>query len=107
MATKKNKASDVPAENTPPASADVAPELSPAKAMQLQSERIVENTLPVTIRIDNNFEYHLNLALSVIDAILNPDVPDAFIEVPSPVSAVRRFLHTSRIKELDVKGWQQ
>ena len=63
-----------------------------------------EPRLPVTLRTDNGFEYHLDLPQSVIEGILDPDVPDVFIEVLCPVRGVRRFLHTAFVKEIDVKG---
>ena len=63
-----------------------------------------EDRLPVTLRARNSYEYHLDLARSVVVALLDPDVPDAFIEVPCSVRGTRRFLHTSEIKEIDVKA---
>ncbi len=77
-----------------------------AKAMQEQSERkqVEEEKLAVALRAQNNYEYHLELARSVVEGILDPDVPDCFIEVPCPVQNMRRFLHTSYVKEIDVRG---
>lgn len=63
-----------------------------------------EQRYAVTLRDDKTFEYHLDLAQSVINAILNPDVPDTFIEVHCQVKGARRFVHTSYIKEIDVRG---
>lgn len=78
-------------------------------ARQLQAISIAprdELRLPVTLRLENGFEYHLDLARSVINGILDPDVPDTFIEVPCPVRNTRRFTHTSFIKEVDVLGME-
>jgi hypothetical protein len=79
---------------------------SPAKAMQATSSArtLDEPRLPVTLRARNGYEYHIDMARSVAEALLDPDVPDAFIEVPSPIRDMRRFLHTSEIKEIDVRG---
>lgn len=60
--------------------------------------------LPVTARLENGFEYHLDLVRSVVDGILDPDVADVFIEIPCSIPNTRRFLHTSMIKEIDVRG---
>ncbi len=77
-----------------------------AKAMQEQSERTAaaEEKLAVALRAQNNYEYHLNLPRSVVEGILDPEIPDCFIEVPCPVQNMRRFLHTSYVKEVDVRG---
>lgn len=73
--------------------------------MQAEIEKPgAEEKLPVTLRGRNGFEYHLDLPRPAIEALIDPDVPDAFIEVPCPVKGMRRFLHTSEIKEVDVKG---
>ena len=79
-----------------------------AKPMQAKSEQQkaeqTEQRLATTLRTMNGYEYHLDLARSVIEGILDPDVDDAFLEVPCPVAGTRRFLHTSNIKEIDVRG---
>jgi|SRR5579875_1577054 hypothetical protein len=79
---------------------------SPAKAMQATSSSppASEPRLAVTLRARNGFEYHIDMARSVAEALIDPDVPDAFIEVPGPREGIRRFLHTSEIKEIDVRG---
>ncbi|GCE14194.1 hypothetical protein [Tengunoibacter tsumagoiensis] len=79
---------------------------SAEREIQQQSEETAQSDeiLAVTLRMDNSFEYHLNLKRSVLAGILDPDVGDVFIEVPCPVAGTKRFLHTSRIKELDARG---
>src|SRR5579859_6751603 len=78
---------------------------SPAQTMQAEIEKPgAEAKLPVTLRGRNGFEYHLDLPRSAVEALIDPDVPDAFIEVPCSLQSMRRFLHTSEIKEVDVKG---
>lgn len=79
---------------------------SPAKAMQERTEIPPkdETKHPVTLRVENSYEYHLDLVRSVVDGILDPDTADAFIEVPCPVVGARRFLHTSYVKEIDIRG---
>ena len=79
-----------------------------AKALQAKSEQQAvqqaEQRLATTLRTMNGFEYHLDLARSVVEGILDPDTDDAFIEVPCPVIGAKRFLHTSNVKEIDVRG---
>lgn len=58
----------------------------------------------MTLRTDNSFEHHLLLPRSVVEGILDPDTPDAFIEVPCQLNGMKRFLHTSYVKEIDVRG---
>lgn len=78
---------------------------SPAKAIQAISVAPRDEVkLPVTLRLENGYEYHLDLVRSVIDGILDPDVPDVFIEIPCFIANTRRFLHTSAVKEVDVRG---
>ena len=82
---------------------------SSARAMQAKTEappQRDEQQLSVTLRDDKTFEYHLVLPRSAIDAMLDPDVPDAFIEVPCVVRNTKRFLHTSYVKEVDVRGME-
>ncbi len=69
-----------------------------------EEPKIVAPLFSVTLRIDNNFEYHLDLPREAVDGILDPDVDDFFLEVPCPIGGSRRFLHTSKIKEIDVRG---
>ena len=90
--------------NPPPIETNATP-LSPAK--QIQAISVAphgEFKIATTLRMENGFEYHLDLARSVIDGILDPDVPDVFIEVPCAVRNTRRFTHTAFIKEVDVLG---
>jgi hypothetical protein len=66
--------------------------------------------LSITLRTEQSYEYHLALPRDIIEQILDPDVADGFIEVPAvayggqALHHVRRFLHTSYIKEIDVRG---
>jgi hypothetical protein len=100
-APRKNKAS--PAQPTPDEIIEAS--ASPAKAIQaISAAPRHEAKLPVALRAENGFEYHLDLERRVIEGILDPDVPDVFIEVPSPVKGIRRFLHTAFVKEIDVRG---
>lgn len=90
---------------TPPAKASPPVPSSPAKTVQAISAAPGDAVkLPVTARLENGFEYHLDLVRSVIDGILDPDVADVFLEIPCPIPNTRRFLHTSMIKEVDVRG---
>lgn len=80
---------------------------TPAKAMQEQSEAppsVAIEKLAVILRTDVGYEYHLELRRDVVEALIDPDIPDIRIEVPCPISSMRRFLHTSYIKECDVRG---
>lgn len=78
---------------------------SPARAVQAISAAPGDAVkLPVTARLENGYEYHLDLVRSVIDGILDPDVADVYLEIPCPIANTRRFLHTSIIKEIDVRG---
>jgi hypothetical protein len=87
-----------------------APAKSRAKIIQEHSEQAAsqpmtsEERLATTLRTDVGFEYHLDLPRSVVQGIIDPDVPDAFIEVPCKQLHTRRFLHTSYVKEVDVRG---
>lgn len=79
-----------------------------AKPMQAKSEQNKapeEARLACTLRTDVGFEYHIDLAREVVEGILDPEVDDAFIEVPCTLTGgMKRFLHTSYIKEIDVRG---
>lgn len=62
-----------------------------------------ERMIRITVRLDTGFEYSLVKSEAVVRGILDPDVPDCFIEVPcSVLGVVGRYIHTSRIKEIDV-----
>lgn len=77
----------------------------PTKSKQEQSEaRKPVEKLAATLRTDVGFEYHLELPRSVIEDLIDPETPDVRIEVPCSLHGTRRFLHTSYIKELDVRG---
>lgn len=136
MATKNTKPTKPPVESpapTPPASESAIapsshakpvpvqretsptanPNVSPAKAMQAQSIAPPEPVrISVTLRTDTSYEYNLDLPRGVVDSLLNPDVPDCFVEVPArayggqPLHGTRRFLHTAYIKEIDVRGME-
>lgn len=78
-----------------------------AKAVQAKSEQSKapdEGRLACTLRTDVGFEYHLDLAREVVEGILDPEIEDVFLEVPCPVKGTRRYLHSSYIKEIDVRG---
>jgi hypothetical protein len=60
--------------------------------------------LAVTLRTDVGFEYHLDLPRPLVEGIIDPAVPDQFIEVPCTLHGTKRFLHTAYIKECDVRG---
>ena len=81
------------------------PEKSKAKAMQEASQRETEERRVRITIIDNKaFEYHLTPYESVARGILDPDVPDAFIEVPIEPnlkgSVLHAYLHTSQVAKL-------
>lgn len=76
------------------------PEKSKAKAMQDTSAAVesTERDIRITIVDDRAFEYHLVRRESVVRGILDPETPDAFIEVPCSIQGVvHAYLHTSRI----------
>ena len=88
-------------------------DVSPARAMQEQSITPPEPAkISVTLRTEQSYEYNLDLPRPVVENLLNPDVPDCFIEVPAkayggqPLHGTRRFLHTSYIKEVDIRGME-
>ncbi len=83
------------------------PEKSKAKAIhEASKQQSDERKIRVTIIDDKAFEYHLTPYESVLKGILDPDVPDVFIEVPVEPnlrgSVVHTFLHTSRIAKFYV-----
>jgi hypothetical protein len=89
----------------------VDPDASPARTMQEQSiAPPTPERLSVTLRTEQSYEYNLDLPREVVEKFLDPNVADCFIEVPGVsyggqrLHGVRRFLHTSYIKEIDVKG---
>lgn len=78
------------------------PTKSKARQMQEASQaEVQERRIRVTIIDTKAYEYHLNPYESVVRGILDPDTPDAFIEVPiDPTlrgSVVHAFLHTSQV----------
>lgn len=78
---------------------------SRAKAMQEASQvEKAEARIRLTVIDDKGFEYHLDPHESVVRDILNPDVPDIFIEVPIEPHlqghVKHTYLHTSRIAKL-------
>lgn len=83
------------------------PAKSKAKAMQEASQADVqERHVRFMITDDKGLEYHMDKPESVVRGIIDPDTPDAFIEVPVPAnlatSVKHRFLHTNRIAVLDL-----
>ena len=80
---------------------------SKARIMQETSaSESKERRIRMTVIDNKATEYHLNPYESVAKSILDPDVPDAFIEVPiEPLlksSVVHAYLHTSQIAKLYV-----
>ena len=80
---------------------------SKAKVMQeISASESKERRIRMTVIDQKATEYHLNPYESVVKGILDPDVPDAFIEVPiEPMlksSVVHAYLHTSQIAKLYV-----
>ena len=79
-----------------------------AKPMQAKTETpppaSIEERLPVALRLDNTYEYHLELPRSAVESLIDPDVDDCFIEVPCAIHRMTRYLHTSHIKEIVAKG---
>ena len=78
-----------------------------AKETQAASEQAKpqEQLINVTIYLDNSFHFGMALTPDVLRGILDPDVPDVFLEVPPPlnVSNVKhRYRHTSRIAMIDL-----
>lgn len=78
---------------------------SRARKMQEASVQVTEEQrIRLTVIDDKGFEYHLNPHESVVRDILDPDVPDVFIEVPIEPSlqghVKHTYLHTSRIAKL-------
>lgn len=85
------------------------PQKSRAKIMQQKAEKPSKNDpmINITVILDNGYKEHLSLPESVVLGILDPDVPDAFLEVkvqPPPGGVPhpqdRRFIHTSRFREV-------
>ena len=81
------------------------PAKSKAKAAQETSQQdSQERIVRMTIIDRSAYEYHLTPYESVARAILDPDVPDLFIEVPIEPNlrgvVVHSYLHTSQIAKL-------
>ena len=81
------------------------PAKSKAKQMQEASQaETEERRVRITIIDNKAYEYHLTPHESVARGILDPDTPDAFIEVPvDPAlknSVVHAYLHTSQVAKL-------
>jgi hypothetical protein len=78
------------------------PEKSRArKILETSAQKSEERQVRVTIIDDKAFEYHLTPYESVLRGILDPDVPDTFIEVPVEPHlqgvVKHSYLHTGRI----------
>jgi hypothetical protein len=78
-----------------------------SRARKMQEASIVESEerrIRLTVVDDKGFEYHLTPHEMVVRNILDPDVPDVFIEVPIDPrlqgSVKHAYLHTSRIARL-------
>lgn len=88
----------------------------PAESQKSKAKRMQENSLlpqeapkverniRITLRTAVGAEYHLEKPEAVVRGILDPDTPDALIEVPPPpgVSVKHRFIHTNQVAELDI-----
>jgi hypothetical protein len=78
-----------------------------AKQMQQVTETLpkVEQMIRITARTGTGYEYHLTLPESAVRDLIDPEVADAFIEVPLPKDvhgAKKRYLHTNQIAEVDL-----
>lgn len=81
------------------------PEKSRAKKMfETSAQQSQERRVRITVIDSKAFEYHLTPYESVARGILDPDVPDTFIEVPTEPnlkgSVAHTYLHTSQIAKL-------
>ncbi len=81
------------------------PEKSRAKKMlETSAQKSEERRVRITVIDSKAFEYHLTPYESVARGILDPDVPDTFIEVPTEAhlkgSVAHTYLHTSQIAKL-------
>lgn len=81
------------------------PTKSKAKAMQEASQQETEERrVRITVIDTKAYEYHLTPYESVARGILDPDTPDAFIEVPVEPHlqgvVVHAYLHTSQVAKL-------
>lgn len=74
--------------------------------LEASQQESLERKIRFMITTDTGVEYHMEKPESVVVGILDPDVSDAFIEVPIPANlqmAVKhRYLHTTRIGILDL-----
>lgn len=84
-----------------------------AKKMQQVTEKppIAEPKIRITVWTDTSFHFPLQLPAAAVRDLLDPEVPDAFIEVPVGTlddsvqgsrSVKATYLHTSRIARIDV-----
>jgi hypothetical protein len=81
------------------------PEKSRArKILETSAQKSEERRVRITVIDAKAFEYHLTPYESVARGILDPDVADTFIEVPTEPnlrgSVVHTYLHTSQIAKL-------
>jgi hypothetical protein len=81
------------------------PQKSKARQMLETSQATSEERrVRITIIDRSAFEYHLNPYESVARGMLDPDVPDTFIEVPTEPNlrgvVLHTYLHTSQIAKL-------
>jgi hypothetical protein len=83
----------------------------PRTAKQMQQTSIEppppqeEAQIRITACTDVGFKYHLTFPASVIRDLLDPDIGDAYLEIPIPPelkdSGIKHhYLHTTRIAEL-------
>lgn len=79
------------------------PGKSRAKKLQEDSlsEVVDDPIIRITVILDNAHEIHLTRPESVVRGLVDPDVPDCFIQIPCELPSVKhRLIHTSRVKEL-------
>lgn len=80
------------------------PKSKAKKMLETSAQESKERKVRITVIDSKAYEYHLTPYESVARGILDPDVPDTFIEVPTEPnlkgSVVHTYLHTSQIAKL-------
>lgn len=97
------------------APASAVPVAAPKTIVELQARTmatrdVADELYPTRLVVtggDDTVIYHVDLPVSVLIALLDPGVPDGFIEVAVqatsvhlPIGGKHRFLHTSQIREV-------
>lgn len=106
----KQKVEDTPVQPQPAAVAlPKAPDSIAGLQQRTMKPAEVDETYHVRLVLDNQTAFSLPMQQSVLVALLDPAVPDGFIEVSGAVRTngdredapgVHRFLHTSFIREV-------